>query len=89
MTPATVPDATVGEFYSQQLIAFGEGEVFSLDGGALPEGIALSDTGLIEGTPSLAGDYAFEVSSTVDDSEAECPVHPAFGSYTLTVLEGG
>jgi len=86
--PATLPDAVVGESYSQQLVAFGEGEVFSIQGGALPEGLALSEGGFLEGTPSLAGDYAFDVGSTVDDSEAECPVHPAFGSYTLTVVAG-
>jgi len=86
MSPDTLPDGTVGESYSQQLVAFGGEEVFSLDDGALPEGLALSEAGLLEGTPSQAGSYEFGVTSVVDDSEAECPVHPSFGDYTLTVV---
>ena len=87
MSPATLPDGTVGESYSQQLVAFGGEEVFSLDAGALPDGIELSEAGLLEGTPSQAGSYDFGVTSVVDDSGAECPVHPSFGDYTITVVE--
>ena len=87
MLPDTLPDGTVGESYSQQLVAFGDGEVFSLDKGALPEGLELSESGLLEGTPSQAGSYEFGVISVVDDSEAECHVDPSYGDYTLTVVE--
>ena len=89
ITPATLPEGVVNEAYSQQLTAFGGEEVFSLDSGALPDGLSLSEDGLISGTPSAAGDFEFSVGSTVDDSEAECPVHPAFAEYTLTIAEAG
>ena len=85
--PDTLPDGTVNEAYSQQLTAFGSEEVFSLDTGALPDGLSLSEDGLISGTPSAAGNFEFSVQSTVDDSEAKCPVHPAFADFTLTVAE--
>ena len=39
----------------------GAPEHYALAGGALPPGITLSDAGVIAGTPTLAGAYAFTV----------------------------
>jgi len=89
MSPETLADGTVDESYSQQFTAFGEGESFSLSSGNLPDGLTLSLSGLLEGTPTTAGDFQFDLTSTVDDSGSECSVHPAFGEYTLTIAEAG
>ena len=95
VSPDTLADGTVGEAYSQQLTAFGGEEVFALDSGALPDGLTLSEAGLIEGTPATAGEFQFAVTSTVDTSDMECPdggplpTHPAYADYTLTIVEAG
>ncbi len=89
MSPETLADGTVDESYSQQFTAFGEGESFSLSSGDLPDGLTLTPSGLLEGTPTTAGDFQFALTFTVDDSESECSVHPAFGEYTLLIAEAG
>ena len=61
---ASIPgEAAVGQAFSQQLTGTGGAEpyVWSVSAGALPPGLALSAGGLLAGTPSLAGTYAFTV----------------------------
>ncbi len=59
-----LPDGTVGQPYSQQLEATGGCDsnyhwfIFS---GSLPPGLGLSDSGLISGIPTEAGDFPFVV----------------------------
>jgi len=57
--------------------------LFSVTSGALPPGVSLSDDGLLSGTPSAAGNYAWTV--TFLDSVSRCT-----GSvpYTLAVTAG-
>jgi len=83
--PVEVTNATVGEPYSQQFTAFGEGETWSVDSGELPPGLSLSEDGLLEGTPTTEGEYSFVLGSNPPDRETECLVQPASGPYTLTV----
>ena len=83
--PAEVTNATVGEAYSQQFTAFGEGETWSVHDGELPPGLSLSEDGLLEGTPTTEGEYSFVLGSNPPDRETECIVQPASAPYTLTV----
>lgn len=63
LSPTNVPNATVGSPYSQAITA-GSGVApfaFSVTAGALPPGLTLSGAGLLAGTPSTVGSYAFTV----------------------------
>jgi large repetitive protein len=66
ITPATLPAATGSIAYTQTLTASGGNGAytFSLSTGTLPAGIALSSSGVISGTPTTAGSYAFTVLAT-------------------------
>ncbi len=61
VTTTTLPDATEGLPYSFQLTATGGCPPYHwrIAFGALPPGLVLSDSGLISGTPTVAGTYAF------------------------------
>jgi hypothetical protein len=61
--PATLPFTTVGSPVSQMLTANGGAAPysFSLTSGALPDGVTLTATGLMAGTPSRAGSFSFSV----------------------------
>ena len=57
--------ATTGVLYSLQFVADGGGDqVWSIYSGTLPEGITFSPTGLVSGTPAVAGTYDFVVRVT-------------------------
>ncbi|WP_165798896.1 putative Ig domain-containing protein [Shimia abyssi] len=88
ISPAVLSNATFNQAYSQQLTADGGtgSYVFSTvnAGGpsttpGLPEGIALSPSGLLSGTPTETGDFTFSVN--VDDTEGNTGQR----TYTLTV----
>lgn len=59
----TVPDATEGEAYSHTFTAVGGSGAYSwqVTTGNLPDGLALSATGALTGTPTTAGGYSFTV----------------------------
>ena len=59
----TLPDALLGEPYSQALTATGGtgSYTWSLAGGVLPAGLSLSASGLLSGTPAGAGTSSFSV----------------------------
>jgi hypothetical protein len=81
--PATLANAALGRGYSQLLTASGgvPPYVWSLESGALPNGISLSLGGLISGAPSVAGTFNFMVRAS------DSGLLGAFGEkpYTLTV----
>ncbi len=67
--PATLPDGTFNAPYSQTLSATsangGVGPyAFSVTAGALPAGLTLSGAGVLSGTPTAAGSFAFTVQAT-------------------------
>ncbi|HVR37597.1 MAG TPA: Ig domain-containing protein, partial [Thermoanaerobaculia bacterium] len=65
--PASLPSATKGVSYSQQLTATGGSDpyTFAQTGGtALPAGMSLSSEGKFSGTPTQSGSFAFEVRVT-------------------------
>ena len=82
LSPETLPVATVGDAYSQQFMASGgSGAGYSFAAAGLPGGLALTKTGLLNGTPTTAIGLPFMVEVTVTDGDG------GTGSqiYTLTV----
>jgi hypothetical protein len=82
-TPPTT--ATIGTFYTYAFSATGPDPVFSIASGALPSGLSLSPfTGVLSGTPNVAGVYSFVV--RVHDSGLTYTTaqntYPVSGLYT-------
>lgn len=65
--PATLPRGTVGKSYSEALHVPCWEVDWSFRSGALPPGIEFSQEGVVRGTPTLAGEYAFTVGIVVDE----------------------
>jgi hypothetical protein len=89
LSPAGLPDGQYGSVYGPQALKATGGTPpysFSVSKGKLPPGIALSDIGVLSGTPTVAGDYSFTI--TAQESHAG-PVGPGPNSgsrdYKLTV----
>lgn len=82
VAPASLPAATAGTAYSQNVLASGGTApyTFALTAGALPAGMTLSSVGVLSGTPTSSGSFNFTVTAT--DSG-----NPTSGSraYTLVV----
>lgn len=84
VTPAALPNGTVGLAYAQTISASGgvAPYSFSVTGGALPPGFTLASSGastaLLAGTPTSPGTFTFTVSAT--DANA------CIGSLTYTVV---
>ncbi len=65
----TLPNARTGESYSARVdTAQGAGEIkYALkEGSTLPEGLTLSESGILSGTPAKTGDYSFTIVATAD-----------------------
>ena len=101
ITTGSVPGGTVGQGYSFALQATGAGTiVWTLDGGALPNGLDLSPSGVISGTPTAAGTSTFTVrasnASTSDvrqfsitiASSGPAPIPSAVTIVTNTISSG-
>jgi hypothetical protein len=63
ITTTSLPDGQTGTLYSQLLDAFSgiEYPAWTVVQGSLPDGLALSQTGMISGTPAAAGTFSFTV----------------------------
>ncbi len=85
VNPATVPDGTVGVAYSQAITASGGTAPYSfaVTAGALPAGLTLSPGGLLSGTPTAGGTFAFTITAT-DSSPFPGPFSGS-RAYTLTI----
>ncbi|OEZ46373.1 esterase EstA precursor [Janthinobacterium sp. MP5059B] len=81
LTPATLPAATVATAYSQPLSASGgvAPYAYTVSGGSLPAGLALSSSGLLSGTPTAAGSFTLTVQA------ADAHQFTGTQSYTLVV----
>lgn len=61
----SLPDGTVGTPYSATVpFTGGQPVTFTLTGGALPPGLALSSNGTVSGTPTTGGGYVFTITAT-------------------------
>jgi hypothetical protein len=63
VTTASLPDGTVGNAYSQILIASGGIAPYLWVAGPLPPGLTLSQNGMISGTPTAVGTYTLSLSA--------------------------
>jgi len=81
ITTVSLPGGAVNVAYSQQLAASGGWTPYtwSLDAGALPDGLTLSSGGLISGTPTTTGTSNFTVKVT--DSQ----ITPATDTQALSI----
>lgn len=94
ITTGTLPSGTVGSAYSQALTATGTQPVtWTIGSGALPAGLALSEAGVITGTPTAIESATFIVlatngagSSAKQFTMAVAGTQPAI---TTTYLPGG
>lgn len=66
VTTSSVPDGTVGSAYSASLAATGGNgtRTWSLVSGSMPDGLGLSASGTMSGTPTTAGFFTFTVGVT-------------------------
>ena len=66
LSPATLPNGTVGSAYSQTISASGGTApyTYAVTAGALPPGLTLSTAGALTGTPTVPATYNFTVTAT-------------------------
>jgi formylglycine-generating enzyme required for sulfatase activity len=87
-TNATLPAGKVADAYSTNLtVTSGKAPYsFALSNSTLPAGLSLNTaTGLLSGTPSLAGNYSF----TINASDSAVPNNTISRNFTLTVAPYG
>jgi|GEM_PF-198479 len=82
-TPATLPAAVTAVAYSQTFTGAGGIGPYSylVSAGALPPGLSLSAAGVLSGTPTAAGSYAFTVTG------ADSHGFDADNAYTVVVTD--
>jgi hypothetical protein len=81
LAPTNLPNGVVGVAYSQAITAQSGVApfTFSVSAGALPPGLTLSSAGLLAGTPTAVGNFAFTV------SVADVDGVPGSRAYTMSV----
>jgi len=86
ITNKTLPQGTQGQPYSTQLSAAGGTKPYSyrLIKGVLPQGMELSSTGELKGTPQESGDFRF----TVEVQDSGKKIAKAQRLFTLKIVAG-
>lgn len=89
ITTDSLPPAEIGTSYQRVLTASGGagGTVWSLDSGALPEGLALSSDGRIGGVPTLATTAHFTVRAESGDGQSDTTTLTLEARHPPTRLE--
>ncbi|MBI4548082.1 MAG: putative Ig domain-containing protein [Ignavibacteriae bacterium] len=66
LSPSSLPNGTVGSSYNQTITASGGTAPYSfnLTSGTLPDGIGLSSSGILSGTPTETGSFTFTITAT-------------------------
>lgn len=84
IAPASLPDGLIGTAYSQSLTGSGGTTpyTFTIDSGTLPGGLTLSTTGVLSGTPTTQGSFAFAIRMTDSTTGG---THSTTRNYTITV----
>ncbi len=84
ITTTTLPQGIAGVLSQTQLMASGGEPSYSwvITSGSLPTGLSLSDTGVISGTPTTAGVYAFTVKVT------DALMNTASANLSITIAQG-
>jgi hypothetical protein len=88
VSPATLPNATDGSAYSQQLSASGgPAGTYAFTSSALPAWLNLSSSGLLSGTPSTGdvGSFSFTVTATDTPTDGQNPTCTGERTYNFTV----
>ena len=85
VTPATLPQMTVGAPFSATLTASGGTApyTFAVTAGSLPAGLSLSPAGALTGTPTTPGAFSFTVTAT--DSAASTGIAAYSGTVAAPV----
>ena len=70
-TDKNLPSAKIGESYTTPLKASGAGTITWTEekSGSLPDKLTLSESGIISGTPTKAGEYNFTVTATASNGK--------------------
>lgn len=94
LSPASVPNGTVGASYSQSISGTGGSApyTFAVVLGVLPSGLSLSPAGTLSGTPTTVGSFAFTLSATDAfgcAGERSYSINIACPTITLSSLSGG
>ncbi|WP_345938800.1 beta strand repeat-containing protein, partial [Sphingomonas yabuuchiae] len=81
LAPATLPSGTAGTAYSQALSTSGGTAPYNyaVTAGALPNGLTLSSTGTLSGTPATSGAFNFTITAT------DAQNFTVTRAYTITV----
>ena len=84
IAPTALPSAAAGTAYQAALTASGGTPPYTINlaSGTLPEGLSLSEDGLLSGTPAADGTFTF----TVEAADSGDPAFSGLRNYTLTVL---
>ncbi len=82
-TVQTLPGAVLSVTYTDSLVASGglPPYTWTNPGGEIPPGLTLSSSGLLSGTPTVAGNYSF----TLQVSDSFSPVQKVSETFVITV----
>ena len=80
ITASTLPEASASTYYSYQLVANGTYPMTWSFSGKLPDGLTLSESGLLSGIPSKARSFKFTAKASNEYGEDS-------KSFTITVYE--
>jgi len=91
LAPSSIPGGTVNAPYSQTITASGGTApyTYNVSSGTLPNGVTLSSSGVLSGTPTQAGPFTFTVQANDSTTGPSAPYHnditPPASTYTLTI----